>query len=119
MLGRAESTWTPDFPSVNVWLGEDRATITSELPGLEPKDIEVSAVGETVTFKGNRKPEERGKDEVLHRQERRFGQFSRTVTLPFRLDANDVKARFRNGVLHVDVMRAESDRPRKISVKSE
>lgn len=109
---------TGEFPAVNVWVSGDDAEVTIELPGVDPKDVDISVVGKTLTLKGSRTPEEAKEGESYHRNERWGGPFSRTVDLPFLINANKVEAKFNKGVLTVTLPRAEEDKPRKIVVKS-
>jgi HSP20 family protein len=108
-----------EFPPINVWTSEHSATVTAEVPGLSPEDIEISVVNDTLTLKGERRPEPLAEGESLHRQERGFGQFARTIQLPYRVDADKVEASFKRGVLTITLPRTEQDRPRKISVRGE
>lgn len=108
-----------EFPPINVWTNENSATVTAEVPGLSPEDIEISVVNDTLTLKGERRPEPLAEGESLHRQERGFGQFARTIQLPFRVDADKVEAIFKRGILSITLPRTEQDKPRKISVRGE
>jgi HSP20 family protein len=108
----------PTYPAVNVWLNEEGARVTAELPGVNPDDIDISVVGDTLTVSGCRNPQEYEEDASYHRRERGCGRFSRSFQLPFQVEANDVGANFENGVLSVDLPRAESDKPKKIEVKT-
>ena len=108
----------PSFPAINVWLSEEGAVVTAELPGVYPEDLDISVVGETLTLTGSRQPEELKEGEKYHRRERRFGKFTRTFQLPFTVEANKVEAKFDKGILHIALPRAEAEKPRKISVKS-
>ncbi len=107
------------YPAVNVWEDADKVFVEAELPGLDLKDLEIYVTGgNQLTLKGERKPcaPEKG---LWHRQERVFGKFSRSLTLPFNVDADKVDARFENGVLLVTLPKHESAKPRKINVKGE
>ena len=107
------------FPPVNVWEEGDAVLVEAELPGLDLKDLEIYVTGgNQLTVKGERKPltPEKG---VWHRQERGYGHFRRSLTLPFPVDADKVDARLENGVLLVRLAKHESARPRKIPVKAE
>jgi len=107
------------YPAVSVWEDADKVFVEAELPGLDLKDLEIYVTGgNQLTIKGERKANvpEKG---VWHRQERSFGTFSRSLTLPFNVDADKVDARFENGVLLVTLPKHESARPRKINVKGE
>jgi len=107
------------FPAMNVWEDGDQVFVEAELPGLDLKDLEIYVTGgNQLTIKGERKPTAPEKG-LWHRQERSFGKFSRSLTLPFNVDADKVDARFENGVLLVKLPKHESARPRKITVKGE
>lgn len=108
----------PDFPAINVWTNDDGAVVTAELPGVNPEDIDISVVGETLTLSGARQPEELKDGEKYHRRERRFGSFNRSFQLPFTVEADQVEAVFEKGILHVSLPRSEAEKPRKIAVKS-
>jgi HSP20 family protein len=107
------------FPPVNVWEDGDALHIEAELPGLKLGDLEIYVTGNNqLTLKGQRKPAVPEKC-VRHRQERGFGKFMRTLTLPFAVDPNNVEARFENGVLQIKLAKHESAKARKIQVKGE
>ena len=105
-------------PGINIWTSENDAIVTTEIPGVDPKDIEISVTGDTLTIKGTRKAEEPEKDVIWHRRERVHGNFVRTIHLPFSTDSNKVQANYNAGVLKVILPRAEVDKPRKISVRT-
>ena len=115
-----ESRWraAPEYPAMNVWTDENSAVLTAELPGVKSEDIDISVEDELLTLRGSRQREELEEGMRYHRRERRFGPFSRTFRLPFRVEAEAVDATFKNGVLSVVLPRAEADLPRKITVKS-
>ena len=107
-----------EFPALNLWEDEDALHVEAELPGLELQDLEIFVTGHNqLTLKGERKPPtvENG---VAHRQERAFGKFTRTLTLPFAVDENAVEARFENGVLKIRLPKHEATKPRKIAIKA-
>ena len=107
------------YPPMNVWEEGDVVYVEAELPGLDLKDLEIYVTGgNQLTLKGERK-QQGGDKGAWHRQERAFGQFSRTLTLPFPVDADKVEARLENGVLRIKLAKHESARPRKIEVKAE
>ncbi len=110
--------YAPGFPAINVWANQDGAVVTAELPGVNPEDIDITIVGQTLTISGSREPEDLGEDVKLHRQERGFGKFARSFELPFLIDDAKVEAMFEKGVLHLSLPRAEADKPRKITVKT-
>jgi HSP20 family protein len=107
------------FPPVNVWEEGEEVFVESELPGFDLQGLEIYVTGgNQLTIKGERKQPtiEKG---LWHRQERGFGRFSRTLTLPFPVNADKVDARLENGVLLVTLAKHESAKPRKIPVKAE
>jgi HSP20 family protein len=105
----------PDYPALNVWTNEDGARITAELPGVVQEDIDIAVRGRTFSVSGVRKEENGGS---YHRRERLTGSFTRTLDLPFQVDADRVEATVANGILTVELPRAEADKPRKIAVKA-
>ena len=107
------------YPSVNIWADENSARITAELPGYSESDVEITILGELLRMNGSRKAPECGQDDCFHRQERIFGDFTREIKLPFLVDAQKVTAVFRNGVLQITLPRAEADKPKKITIKSQ
>jgi HSP20 family protein len=125
-MSRLFDRWTDEggqgwssFPPVNVWEEDDNLYIEAELPGLKLEDLEIFVTGNNqLTLKGERKPLKIEKG-IKHRQERGFGKFVRTLTLPWAVDAEKVDARFENGVLKITLAKHESAKARKIHVKSE
>jgi HSP20 family protein len=107
----------PSFPAMNVWSNDEGLVVTAEVPGINPKDIELSVVEDTLTVSGKRDAEQAGEDAKYLRQERGYGEFTRSMQLPFAVAANKVEASFKNGVLNVSLPRKEEDKPRKIKVK--
>lgn len=109
---------TPTYPSVNIWANQDGQVISAEMPGVRPEDIDIDVTGDALSISGIRKPDDVIKEARYHRRERNYGSFSRTVQLPFMVDTNKVEASLKNGVLLINLPRAEADKPRKISVKN-
>ncbi len=104
-------------PPVNVWIGEDDALVTAELPGYDGSNLDLAVHGSTLTLKGQRDSEEEDDVRYLLR-ERRNVRFTRRLELPFEIDAEHVEARFRDGVLTVKLPRSEADRPRHIAIEA-
>jgi HSP20 family protein len=115
---RREWSVASGYPAMNVWTDEDNAVVTAELAGINPEDIDIAVENDTLTLRGTRNPEEVEEDATFHRRERRFGNFSRSFRLPFKVDAAKVDASFKNGVLSISLPRAEEDKPRKIAIKA-
>ena len=108
----------PGYPAMNVWASDEGLLITAEVPGVKPGEIDVSVVGDTLTLSGDRKPDELDEGARYHRQERGYGNFTRSIQLPFPVDVKKVEAAFKNGVLNISLPRAEEDKPKKIAVKA-
>lgn len=107
-----------EFPAVNLREDDEALYVEAELPGLELQDIEIFVTGNTqLTIKGERKPPF-GDKGALHRQERVYGKFTRTLTLPYAVDDNAVEARFEDGVLKLRLPKHEAAKPRKIAIKA-
>jgi HSP20 family protein len=107
------------FPPVNMSEDTDSLYVEAELPGLDLKDLEIYVTGDNqLTIKGERKHSlpEKG---VWHRQERSYGGFVRTLTLPYDVNRDNVDARFENGLLFVKLAKADSAKPRKIVVRGD
>jgi HSP20 family protein len=104
-------------PAMNIWEDGDTLHAEVEVPGMTMKDIEVSVIGAELTIKGERKPMA-GEKLAYHRQERVFGSLSRTLTLPYEINADAVEATLRDGVLTIRLPKAESARARRIAVKA-
>jgi HSP20 family protein len=92
-------------PRVDVAEDEKAVTLTAELPGVNEKDIDVSLVGDQLTIKGEKRSEHEEKKDVeghvVHRTERSYGAFQRTVTVPYQVDPNQVSADFKDGALRI------------------
>jgi HSP20 family protein len=106
------------YPALNVWVKDDDMMVTAELPGFTPDAINLAVMGNALTLSGSRKEEELPEGAQVHRRECACGEFSRTVRLPYNVDADKVEASFENGILTVKLARAEADKPRKINVRS-
>lgn len=119
---RRQSDWlhgatagTGAFPPINVFQqGSDLVAII-ELAGVNKSDLEIQAKDNTIRISGKKDvayPEKVS----LHRRERLAGVFDRTLTVPIQVDAGRIKAEYRDGVLALFMPRADSDKPRTISI---
>jgi len=115
-LGGASWRTVRPFPTMNVYERGHRFLILAELPGVDPAAIEVSGAGDTLTIRGERRRDDRVPDDQYRRQERPFGQWERSVTLPESVLANEVSADIENGVLRIELPKAVRPRPQQIPV---
>jgi HSP20 family protein len=97
---------------------DDAFIVRASLPGIKPEDLDISVQNNMLTIRGEMKQEEARQGDRWHLQERRFGQFQRTISLPNNVDPNQVGAQFENGVLMLTLPKSEEAKPRKISVQS-
>lgn len=104
------------FPAVNVYETDDEYRLRADLPGVDPKDMDLSVAENTVTLTGKREDEQ--EDVRYYRRERPVGSFTRTVTLAERIDADKVKAEYKNGVLSVIVPKTQAAKPKSIAIKA-
>ena len=109
----------PSYPAMNVWASEEGLIVTAEVPGVSIDDLEINVVNETLTLTGRREPGAVGEEARVHRQERGYGKFTRTIQLPFRVNSEKVDATLTNGVLRLELPRVEEEKPKKITVKAE
>lgn len=108
----------PTYPLMNVWTSEDGLVIDAELPGVDPKDVEISVMEDELTIRGKVNAGEPAEGETYHRRERPAGEFARTLHLPFRANAKAVKANYTDGVIRLTVPRSEDEKPRKIAIEA-
>jgi HSP20 family protein len=93
-------------PNFEVAETDDAIQVTAELPGLEEKDIQVTLDDNILTVKGEKKQEREEKKKSYHLSECRYGQFQRVIPLPAGIEADQVKARFKKGVLNITLPKA-------------
>lgn len=96
--------------------GDQEIVLRAELPGVAKEDIDVRVENNTLTLRGERKRETEVKQEQYHRVERVYGAFSRSFSLPSRIDSDKVRADFKDGVLTITLPVREEAKPRQISV---
>lgn len=103
---------------MDVWEDEEGLHLLVYLPGVEPEKVEVVAEEGVLSVKAER-PFERKENAAYHRLEGTYGTFVRSFNVPSTYDLSKVQARFRHGVLHLLVPRAEATKPKKIQVQVE
>jgi HSP20 family protein len=107
------------FPLLNVRDLDQSYVVTAEIPGMKTDDLEIKIEGDTLMLKGERKPEEAGEEISYHRRERATGTFQRSLTLPGKVDAENVSATYKDGILTVKLQKEKATLPRQIAVKVE
>ncbi len=104
-------------PALDVYQDKDHVFVKAELPGMKKEDIQISLHDNILTVSGERKQEHETKEGEAYRSERFFGRFSRSVTIPLRVETNTVKAQYKDGILTVTLAKAEEAKPKQIEVQ--
>jgi HSP20 family protein len=103
---------------MNVWSSKEGLVVDAELPGVDPNAVEVSVKGDELKVKGSVGAGELVEGVVVHRRERATGEFERRLQLPFKADPAGVKASYRNGVLRIQIPRAEEAKAHKVVIQA-
>jgi HSP20 family protein len=121
--------WESDFPqlpafgewapALDVSETKDAVLVKAEVPGMDPKDIQLSLQEQVLILKGEKKQEKEEKDEHFYRAERSYGAFTRAVRLPASVDGSKVTATFKNGLLAVTLPKAPAAKGTTIPIKAE
>lgn len=105
-------------PPVDIEETDKEILVKAELPGVEPRNVNVSVTGNTLTLTGQKEEQREERSSGIYRSERRFGSFQRSIPLPEYADPDKVDAEFDNGVLTVRLQKSPTARPRQIPVKA-
>jgi len=103
-------------PAVDMYETKDDLVVTAELPGVNEKEVQLSITGDVLSLKGERTPNQDTKQESFHRGERWYGRFERHLSLPVSVQADKVKATYRDGVLMITLPKAEEIKPKSIKI---
>ena len=109
-----EDTWVPAF---DIKENDKEYEVTAELPGIDPKDIDITLSEGILSVKGEKKHEEEEKGEDYHRIERRYGSFHRSFRIPGKVDVDKIDANYKDGVLKLMIPKSEGSETKKIDVK--
>lgn len=112
-MGGMEQIWAPPL---DMYETKDELVIAAELPGLNQKDIHLSITGDMLTIRGDRQPNQEVAQQNYYRGERWWGKFERTLPLPIPVQAGQVKAAYRDGVLTVTLPKADEIKPKEIKI---
>lgn len=108
------STWSP---ACDIYENDNDIVVKAELPEVKKEDVHVSFENGVLTIRGERKFSEETKRENFHRLERSYGEFTRSFTLPSFVDADNINADFKDGMLRVSMAKREEAKPKQIEVK--
>lgn len=103
-------------PAVDIYEQDGNIVLKAELPGVDPKQVDVRLENNTLTLSGERKVDNEVKQESYHRVERAYGSFTRSFTLPSTVDQEKIKADYKDGVLKVTLPKREEAKPKQINI---
>jgi len=117
--GAGEEDWALGgswAPAVDIYEQDNNIVLKAELPGVDPKDVDIRLENNVLTIRGERKFDNEVKRENYHRVERAYGSFTRSFTLPSVVDSTAIKAEFKDGVLRVTLPKREEAKPKQIQI---
>jgi HSP20 family protein len=115
-LDMLEKGWEP---TMDITETKSDLIVKAELPGIDPKEIDISLTGDTLTIKGEKQQEKEEKEENYYRIERSYGIFSRTIKLPVTVQNDKIKASYQHGVLKITLPKSEEAKQKQIKIKVE
>jgi HSP20 family protein len=116
LFGKGEASTRTWAPAVDIFEDENSIVLKAELPGLDPKDVEVRVEDNTLYLKGERKFEREVKEENYHRIERSYGSFARSFSLPNSIESEKVDANYKDGVLTLTLPKREEAKPKAVKI---
>ena len=126
MFDRLLGGWSPGeamratgAPAIESFVEDGKLVIRADLPGIEPKDVEVSVTGDTLTLRGKREKTHEEKGRNYLRREVSYGSFERSVSLPKGVDPEQIKANYKGGVLELTMPMPKELSPRKVPIAIE
>jgi len=114
--GMPSAIWAPPLDIMET---EDKIVATTELPGINPDDLDISITDNVLTVKGEKKEEKQAEGGYAYCCERQYGEFRRSVELPSSVDSDKVNASYRNGVLRIEMQKSAEVKRKKIPIRTE
>lgn len=105
------------MPSIDLSETQDTVTVTADLPGMSPEDLNITLTEDRLTITGRKTEESVDKGQFHHRIERRFGSFSRALRLPCKVQKEHVTATYKDGTLRIEMPKCTPDKPHKVKVE--
>jgi len=105
-------------PAVDILEDQNEIIVRADLPGINQDDIDIEITGDTLTLKGERKFEDIDRKDNYVRVERSYGKFQRAFTIGIPVDADGVKASYKDGILEVRLPKSEATKPKKVLVSA-
>jgi HSP20 family protein len=109
----------PARPAIETSVEDGKFVVRTDLPGIDPKDVDVKVVGDVLTIKGQREDKRETKKADLFRREIRYGSFERSIALPEGIKAEDLKASYQNGVLELSAPMPKEAVPKEVKIQVE
>ncbi|MFO7742397.1 MAG: Hsp20/alpha crystallin family protein [Anaerolineae bacterium] len=104
--------------AVDMYETDEDVVVKASVPGIDPEDLDISITGDTLTIRGESRAEEEVEEDNYIYRERRYGAFSRAVTVPTSVEADKAEAEFEDGVLTLRLPKTEEVKPKAIKVKT-
>ncbi len=106
-------------PAIESCVENGKFVVRTDLPGIDPKDIEIKVVGDVLTVRGSREEKQETKKADFFRREIRYGSFERAISLPAGIKADDLKATYRDGVLELTAPMPQEAAPKEVKIQVE
>jgi HSP20 family protein len=114
------SDWElPARPAIETRVDDGKFIVHADLPGIDPKDVDIKVVGDVLTIKGSREQKRETKKADYFRREIRYGAFERSISLPEGIKAEDLKATYRDGVLELAAPMPKEATPKEVKIQVE
>ena len=104
-------------PAIESYVDGDKLTVRVELPGIDPKDVDIKVAGGVLTVKGSREEKHETKKADFFQREFRYGSFERAITLPDGIKAEDLKATYHDGVLELTAPMPKEALPKAVKIQ--
>jgi HSP20 family protein len=105
------------LPSLDIAETKNDIVVKAEIPGMDPKDIDISLTNDILTIKGEKKQEKEEKEENYHLIERSYGKFMRSVQLPREVKSDKISASYKDGVLNITLPKSEEAKKKEVKIK--
>ncbi len=114
--GEEAGRWMPSF---DISETKNDIVVKAEIPGIDPKEIDISLTADVLTVKGEKKQEKEEKEENFHLIERSYGFFTRSIRLPKDVQGDKINASYKNGILKITLPKSEEAKKKEIKIKVE
>jgi HSP20 family protein len=105
-------------PAIDMYQTDNDVVVKASIPGIKAEEVQINITGDILTLKAEVKQEEERKDKAWHVREHRFGSFERSVVLPTSVKSDKAEAVFENGILTINLPKADEAKPRTINIKA-